>query len=272
MLEISPILCFLAIFGQHRVGLLERLPALHRVGQEARSGRLQRPAELLGDLDRGAAQHLGVQLVGAGLDLLLDLVEERDQLVALDREAVALGLGAERLEGAGVPVDQGAVDVEGHKRDCFRNRHGALMMPWRCAGVRAAPVRAGRGLPARSIECTARAWICSSTRASSCSRATACPFPPASPRAPSRRRSPPPTRSATRARSRPRSRSAAAASSAGSRSPTTATRPRSNARGDPRDGHPRAHRPRAVDRGRLARSPPSTTPRSCSTARPRRRW
>ena len=88
---------------QHRVGLLERRPALDRVGQEAGARRLERPAELLGDLDRGAAQHLGVELVGAGLDLLLDLVEQRDQLVALDREAVAVGLG---LNASYAPVSQ----------------------------------------------------------------------------------------------------------------------------------------------------------------------
>ena len=118
MLEISPHLVLLGDLRQRRVGLLERLPALHRVGQEARARGLQRPAELLGDLHRGAAQHLGVELVGAGFDLLLDLVEQRQELVALDREAVALGLRAERLVGACVPVDQRPVDVEGDKRDC----------------------------------------------------------------------------------------------------------------------------------------------------------
>ena len=65
-----------------RVGLLERRPALDRVGQEAGARGLERPAELLGDLHGGAAQDLGVELVGAALDLLLDLVEQRDQLVA----------------------------------------------------------------------------------------------------------------------------------------------------------------------------------------------
>ena len=45
------------------VRLLERRPALDRVGQEAGARRLERPAELLGDLDGGTAQDLGVELV-----------------------------------------------------------------------------------------------------------------------------------------------------------------------------------------------------------------
>ena len=223
MFEISPILYFLAIFVEHRVGLLERRPALDRVGQEARARGLERPAELLGDLHRGAPQHLGVELVGAGLDLLLDLVEERDQLVALDREAVALGLGAERVVDAGLPVDQGAVDVEGDERDLLRNRHRAVMMPRRSSRT-----ASGAASAPESIECQ-RPWICSNIRASSCSPGTACRSRRASRRAPSRRRWPPPTRSATRAWSRPRSRSAAAASSAGSSSPAIAPRPRQHA-------------------------------------------
>ena len=64
---------------QLRVGLLEGLPALHRVGQEARARGLERPLEAFGDLDRRAAQHLGVELVGAALDFARDLVEQRDQ-------------------------------------------------------------------------------------------------------------------------------------------------------------------------------------------------
>ena len=54
-----------------------------------------------------------------------------------------------------------------------------------------------------------------------------------------------------RAWSRPRSRSAAAARPAASRSPRTRREAEEHADGDPRHGHPRAHRPRAVDRGGL---------------------
>ena len=61
---------------------------------------------------RRAPQDLGVQLVGAGHDLALGLQEQRDQLVAVDREAVLLGLLLERLVDAGLPVDQGPVDLE----------------------------------------------------------------------------------------------------------------------------------------------------------------
>ena len=38
--------------------------------------------------------------------------------------------------------------------------------------------------------------------------------------------------------------------------------------GDPRHGHPRPHRARGLGRGARRTSPPSTTPRSSSTARP----
>ena len=79
MFEISPISNFFAKLLELRVGLLERRPALDRVGQEAGARGLERPAELLGDLHGGAAQDLGVELVGAALDLLLGLVEERDR-------------------------------------------------------------------------------------------------------------------------------------------------------------------------------------------------
>ena len=61
----------------------------------------------------------------------------------------------------------------------------------------------------------------------------------------------PPTRSATRAWSRRRCRSAAAARPAASRSPRTREEAEAARQGDPRHGHPRPHRPRAVDRGGL---------------------
>ena len=41
-----------------------------------------------------------------------------------------LGLSHERVGGAGLPVDQGAVNVEGDKSDLFGNGHGAAMMPF----------------------------------------------------------------------------------------------------------------------------------------------
>ena len=72
-----PSLYFLASFCSCGVGFLERLPALDRVGQEARARGLQRPVEAFGDLDRGAPQHLRVELVGASLDFARDLVEQR---------------------------------------------------------------------------------------------------------------------------------------------------------------------------------------------------
>ncbi len=106
-----------------RVGLLERRPALDRVGQEAGARGLERPAELLGDLDGGAAQDLGVELVGPALDVLLGLEEQRDQLVARERVPVLLGFLGERVVGARLPVDQGAVDVERDVGDFLGERH-----------------------------------------------------------------------------------------------------------------------------------------------------
>src|SRR5436190_20153782 len=109
--------------AQLRIGLLERRPTLNRVRQEPGAARLQRPADALGDLDRRAAQDLGVQLVGAALDLARDLVEERDDLFQVDREAVALRLALERVPDALFPIDEGAVDVEGDPVDLARERH-----------------------------------------------------------------------------------------------------------------------------------------------------
>ena len=69
---------------------------------------------------RRAPQDLGVQLVGAGHDLPLRLEEQRDQLVPVDREAVLLGLLLECLVDAGLPVDQGPVDLQAHEIDLLR--------------------------------------------------------------------------------------------------------------------------------------------------------
>jgi hypothetical protein len=57
------------------------------------------------------------------LDLALDLDEAGDQLVTVDREAVAVGLLLERLVDAGFPVDQRSVTVEGDELDVFRQGH-----------------------------------------------------------------------------------------------------------------------------------------------------
>jgi hypothetical protein len=56
----------------------------------------------------------------------LGLDEERDQLLARQRVAVALGLLGERVEGAGLPVDEGAVDIERDEVDFLGQRHAAV--------------------------------------------------------------------------------------------------------------------------------------------------
>src|SRR5215218_10189570 len=106
-----------------RVGLLERRPAHDRRREEPRARRLERPAELLGDLDGGAAQDLGVELVGPALDLLLGLEEEREQLGTRQRVAVLVGFLGERVVDTRLPIDEGAVDVEGDVGDFLRERH-----------------------------------------------------------------------------------------------------------------------------------------------------
>ena len=70
------------------VGLAKRFPALHRVRQKARAGRLLIKVQAVGDLDRGAPQHLGVELVGAALDLAGDFAHERQQRVAVELDPV----------------------------------------------------------------------------------------------------------------------------------------------------------------------------------------
>src|SRR5215212_699552 len=108
---------------ERRVGLPKRPPALDGIGQEPRAGRLERPLELLRDPHRRAAQDFGVELVGAPLDVLLGLHEERDQPVALDREPVALGFPREGVGDPLLPIDEGPVDVERHPFDLLRQRH-----------------------------------------------------------------------------------------------------------------------------------------------------
>src|SRR3954469_2059855 len=99
------------------VRLPERHPARHRGGQEPGARGLEVPVQLLGGAHRGTAQDLGVQLVRAALDLALDVDEQRHQLVAVDGEAVPVRLLLKCLVCAGLPVDQGAVAVEGDEAD-----------------------------------------------------------------------------------------------------------------------------------------------------------
>ena len=123
MFEIRPDVLGLVDLLERRDGLLEGPPALDGVGQELGAGGLERPAEILGDGDRGAAQHLGVELVGAAHDVALVLQKQGNELVLVDRVAVALGLLDERLVRAFLPVDEGSVDVERHEGDVFGERH-----------------------------------------------------------------------------------------------------------------------------------------------------
>src|SRR3954451_3004547 len=129
---------------QRRVGLLERRPALDRVGQEARPGGLELPADVLGDAHRGAAQDLGVELVGARHDLALDGEEALDDVVAVDLDAVARRLSGEGVVGAALPVDQRAVDVEGDEGDVLGDGHVRR-------GIM--PIPPGRRPAGRALEC-----------------------------------------------------------------------------------------------------------------------
>src|SRR5829696_1293972 len=97
------------------VGLAERWPSRHARGQEARARRLQIPSELARDADGGTAQHLGVELVGAVLDLPRNVQEEWAEGVLVDRETVAVRLLLKRVVGARFPVDQRPVAVERDK-------------------------------------------------------------------------------------------------------------------------------------------------------------
>ena len=102
------------------VRLPERRPVWDARGEETGTRRLEVPAELLRHAHGRPAQDLGVELVGAALDLALDVGEQRGQLGAVHREAVALGLLLEGLVGAQLPVDQGAVAVECDEADFLR--------------------------------------------------------------------------------------------------------------------------------------------------------
>src|SRR5215213_6231882 len=160
----EPDLELLAEAIELRVGLLERRPALDRVRQEAGAGRLEGPAELLGDLDGGPAQDLGVELVGPALDLLLRLHEERDQLVAGERVAVFLGFLGECVVDTRLPVDQGAVDVERDVGDFLGERHRRRSIVTACARARPQDMRrAGSSTAHDAAEATAPAAMAPSS-------------------------------------------------------------------------------------------------------------
>ena len=108
-----------------RVGLPEGEPPADAVRQELCPRRLDLPADLLRRPYRGAAQHLGVELIGAADDVRLDLEEPLHQRRLVEAEAVPLGLGVERVENPLLPVDQGSVAVGGDPGDVLelRQRH-----------------------------------------------------------------------------------------------------------------------------------------------------
>ena len=104
MLETIPTLVALAEPVHRRVRLAERQPAGDAVGQELGPRGLELPADLAGDLDRGAAQDLGVELVGAAHDLGLDLEEALDELSA--RRSEKPSRSASFLKASRIPFSQ----------------------------------------------------------------------------------------------------------------------------------------------------------------------
>src|SRR4051794_4482961 len=106
------------------VGLAEGEPVGDAVGQELGPRGLHLPAELAGDFDDRAAQHLGVELVGAGHDFGLDLHEALEEGALFEAEAVFGRLLLAGLDDPLLPVDQGAVTVGGHPFDVFETRKG----------------------------------------------------------------------------------------------------------------------------------------------------
>src|SRR6185503_8850007 len=107
------------------VRLAERSPIGHAVGQELSARGLELPPELLGSADGRAPQNLRVELVRTALHLVLDLGEQGDQLVPVDRETVAVGLLLESVVRAGLPVDQGAVAVKSDELDFAWKGHAS---------------------------------------------------------------------------------------------------------------------------------------------------
>ena len=104
MFEIRPVWNFLENFVSCGLVSLNGAQRWTESGQEPGARGLERPADVLGDPHGDAAQDLGVQLVGAALDLALVLVEAGDDLVAVvDREAV---LGRLSAKASYTPVSQ----------------------------------------------------------------------------------------------------------------------------------------------------------------------
>src|SRR5215218_10115967 len=190
----DPDLVLLAEPVHRRVGLAERQPVGNAVGQELGPGRLDFPADLTGDFDDRAAQHLGVELVGAGHDFRLDFEEALEEGPLFEAETVLGRLFLAGVDDPFLPVDEGPVAIGGDPFDVFeagqgheRARHYVIRIVCRAALLPAPP----------------QTWTSSSTRASSCSPSTASPCPAV--RSPTRLTTPSPrrSRSATPARSRP---------------------------------------------------------------------
>src|SRR4029453_17992666 len=166
------------------------LPVGDAVGQELGPRGLDLPADLARYLDDRAAQHLGVQFVGAGHDFGLHLEEARQEGPLLEAEAVLGRLLLARFDDPLLPVDLGSVAVGGYPLDGFETRegHGARHLI---------------GCRPRSAEAP-KTWTSSSTRASSFSPRTASPCRAARSPRPSPTRWPRRSGSATPAQSRPR--------------------------------------------------------------------
>src|SRR5215207_8008279 len=245
---------------QLRVRLAKGRPGRHAVRQEVGARRLELPAELGRNAHRRAAKNLRVELVGAALDLALDLDEAWDQDVAIDREAVAVRLPLKGVVDPALPVYERAVAVECDELDVFRKSHGEAF-----DRVSAPPSGLGR----RRIVPTR--WTSSNTRASSSSRSTACPCQRAGLPRPCPRRLRPPRISASPWSSRRRSRSEVAARPAASSWRATATRPRTTPRRS--SAWTSAATPStSCTWRRPRRSTRSTTRRSSSIAPPRSPW
>ena len=264
MFEMRPISYFLENFVSCALVSLNGAPARTESGRKPeRDGSSGQPM-LAWRSDRGAAQDLGVELVGAALDLALDLVEAGDDLVA--DSSVKPSRVASFCEGvvrAGLPVDQGAVDIEGDEGDLGRERHSARIMPFDRRSTRCGRRAIESATPMDLLEYQGKQLFARH----------GVPVPDAAPRrAPSRRPSP-----AADEIGYPVRRQGAGAD----------RRPRQGRRHQGRPGRGRGrehadailgmdirglHRPRGVDRGRRRTSPPSTTRRSCSTAPPSSRW
>ena len=241
----------------------------------AREGSIVQPISS-GGLHRGPAQDLGVELVGTGHDLGLDLEEALQEGALVDREAIAIGLPLEGVADALLPVDQGAVAIRGHPLDVFELRKGHESRGIMAICILRPLLTASAGRIERSYNLS-RPWISSSIRESSSSPATAFPCP----------------RPGRRHRRGRRRGGRGDRLSVRDQGPGADRRPRQGRRNQGRaeQGRGRGARGRrssawtSAARGARARSPstrsgsraprrsrPSTTPRSSSTAPPRSCW